>query len=863
MPVLLEKDKIKKRKIVATCFFIIVAIFLLVNTVLTAPALAAQDPNVLFYGGLQEQTKNAIGLGEAKDPRIIAASIIRIFLGFLGLIAVGLIIYAGWLWMTSAGDEQKIEKAKNTIKNAIIGLVIIMASFGIVTFILNRLLGSVGGGSGPGPGPGPGPGGLGAIGSCTVESVYPEPNQKEVPRNTALIVTFKEAVDQTTVCNDLSGNGICDSGEKIIPANVRVFKTSDGDGASNITGVEVFPTADNKTFVFVFDSYLGSPSEYIWYSVHLTKEIEKVDKSGIDDSIFFTCNPDYLEWQFEVSNKIDLTPPQVLNVFPPPDDQKDTTTPIGAAQAEGKITVDGQPKSYVAAKVNSVTKPLGAPWSDANATVDNSCNASGSLDVGVDVGLNVTLSKGGTLLGGGAVSGSTATFSYCDMIFTLTGGSFGAGNAWIVDVSPEQKADTLTAGGTIYTFVSGAPGANEIQLGATANLTAANIASKLNSRSDLSATQAGNVVDLTAEEFGKAGNNIELSTNNSTNIIIIPMTGGADSQTIVTIKDKKDQPRNSVIKINFNEAINPITVSGKSTDVASYIRVVDISIGNILTGNFIVSNQYRTVEFISDDLCGVNACGEKIYCLPENSNLKVELMAASLFDCQNNNTNCANKSPYITCMGNVCQDANNLKYPLSAMPFDGIMDAALNSLDGNRDGDADGPVSFYDQNSPDPLTGDNYKWSFFISDIIDLTTPEIDKASPPHLDAGVSFIDPVIIDFTKIMMSSSLRTGQTSIYNGQEYVTHKLINIRSLSNISVGYWIAQTDIDSPPPDGEPDYTQAEIRHSMFSDSTSFRSQVGSGVKDIYQNCFKPSSSQACTGTPSCCGETPTSNSECP
>ena len=190
------------------------------------------------------------------------------------------------------------------------------------------------------------------------------------------------------------------------------------------------------------------------------------------------------------------------------------------------------------------------------------------------------------------------------------------------------------------------------------------------------------------------------------------------------------------------------------------------------------------------------------------------------------------------------------------MPFDGIMDAALNSLDGNRDGDADGPVDFYDENTS-AGGGDNFKWSFFISDKIDLTTPEIDLVLPTHTSAVpfINFSDPVIIDFTKIMMSSSLRTGQASIYNGQEYVTHKLINIWNFSNSPIGYWIAQTDIDSPPPDGDPDYTQAEIRHSMFSDSTSFRSQVGSGVKDIYQNCFKPSSGPLCTGTntdPSCC-----------
>src|SRR3989338_10529513 len=58
-----------------------------------------------------------------EDPRIIAANIIRIVLGFLGIVAVSLIIYAGWMWMTAAGSADKIEKAKKILISAVIGLV--------------------------------------------------------------------------------------------------------------------------------------------------------------------------------------------------------------------------------------------------------------------------------------------------------------------------------------------------------------------------------------------------------------------------------------------------------------------------------------------------------------------------------------------------------------------------------------------------------------------------------------------------------------------------------------------------------------------------------------------------------------------
>jgi len=82
------------------------------------------------------------------DPRTIAGRIINIALGTLGVIAVGIIIYAGYLWMTASGDEDKISDAKKILKNGLIGLVIILSSWAIATFILTRLGGTIGGNSG-------------------------------------------------------------------------------------------------------------------------------------------------------------------------------------------------------------------------------------------------------------------------------------------------------------------------------------------------------------------------------------------------------------------------------------------------------------------------------------------------------------------------------------------------------------------------------------------------------------------------------------------------------------------------------------------------------------------------------------------
>ncbi len=86
------------------------------------------------------------GLG-VKDPREVAAQVINIILGFLGIIAVILIIYGGFLWMTAAGNEDKVSTAKKLLAAGVVGLIIILAAFGIANFVINALMGATGAGA--------------------------------------------------------------------------------------------------------------------------------------------------------------------------------------------------------------------------------------------------------------------------------------------------------------------------------------------------------------------------------------------------------------------------------------------------------------------------------------------------------------------------------------------------------------------------------------------------------------------------------------------------------------------------------------------------------------------------------------------
>ncbi len=73
-------------------------------------------------------------LGPTKDPRIIAANIIKVMLGLLGILLVAYIVYGGYLITLSQGNEEQVTKGKEAIKNAVIGLIIILSAYSIVRY---------------------------------------------------------------------------------------------------------------------------------------------------------------------------------------------------------------------------------------------------------------------------------------------------------------------------------------------------------------------------------------------------------------------------------------------------------------------------------------------------------------------------------------------------------------------------------------------------------------------------------------------------------------------------------------------------------------------------------------------------------
>ncbi|MBD3359101.1 MAG: hypothetical protein GF365_00110 [Candidatus Buchananbacteria bacterium] len=666
-----KKHQEKKNKFFvskAAKVLLIVVLFLAVF-LFVYPVLA--QPDVGF-----EAIEEEIELG-TQDIRVTIARIIRAFLGFLGIIAVVIIIYGGYLYMTSAGNPEKVTKAKKVLINATIGLIIILSSFAIASFILNYLVEATGGGRGVPGRPSYGAGG-GALGNGIIESHYPERNAFDIPRNTSIVVTFKEPIDITSIIFDANDNGeygdcfdadgnnqfdIADNNDDgqfnradgdvsecdLINRDSIIIRRFDDTQGPFVELVKATVTADHQTFVFKPVELLGSSDQSIDYTVSLTENILKEDGSQA-----FGNFGNY-SWNFEVSNRIDNTPPQIDSVLP-------------------------------------------AYSNNPNDTV----------------------------------------------------------------------------------------------------------------------------------------------------------------------------PRNHIVQINFNEPINPMTMRGIAEVVsgatvgqleADTFNNIMVSIpgDQYVAGEFLYSNGYQTVEFVTNDLCGKNTCGGDVFCLPGEEYINVLIKAASFSG-----------------FGGV------------TFPYDGIVDMADNSLDGNKDEQAQGPVDDpYNINfSNDPtyetdLYGDSAEWSFYTSNEIDLAPPEIESYSPESGEIGVDPTTDYEITFNKIIMSSTVKSGGegycscladdqcgnnscdfTNNYciddEGQQYVCSTPCPDGQSCNIEKEYFMLIPPELMPPqyPAGGWAYwlrnsnyggkTTAKIKHEDLGENINFDIRVGSGIKDITQNCYQPCAGPECS-----------------
>src|SRR3989338_5647264 len=119
---------------------------ILVLSVLACTGIFVVQP-ILAATGPVDQTAFAsfaanAGFAAGPSVTVIIARLIRTVISFLGVIAVVIVVYGGFMYMTAGGNDERVKKAKKTITNGLIGLVIVLMSFAIAQFIVSRLVGA-------------------------------------------------------------------------------------------------------------------------------------------------------------------------------------------------------------------------------------------------------------------------------------------------------------------------------------------------------------------------------------------------------------------------------------------------------------------------------------------------------------------------------------------------------------------------------------------------------------------------------------------------------------------------------------------------------------------------------------------------
>lgn len=98
----------------------------------------------IVHGGQTQwiQFTNGFGVTRYSDvlqPGQLVQRIVFIFFGLLGIIAVVLMIYAGFLWLTAGGEENKAKQGTTLMFQAVVGLIIILAAYTVTYFVLYML----------------------------------------------------------------------------------------------------------------------------------------------------------------------------------------------------------------------------------------------------------------------------------------------------------------------------------------------------------------------------------------------------------------------------------------------------------------------------------------------------------------------------------------------------------------------------------------------------------------------------------------------------------------------------------------------------------------------------------------------------
>jgi hypothetical protein len=115
---------------------------------MTIPAVVsyAENVNIIPNEVCQGSASDSPACQKNKDDPLtgqgsILIRVTNVIAWLGGAIAVIMIIYASFTYVTSGGEQSKVKRAKDIILYAVVGLVVIVISRAIVIFVLNKFWG--------------------------------------------------------------------------------------------------------------------------------------------------------------------------------------------------------------------------------------------------------------------------------------------------------------------------------------------------------------------------------------------------------------------------------------------------------------------------------------------------------------------------------------------------------------------------------------------------------------------------------------------------------------------------------------------------------------------------------------------------
>lgn len=128
----------------AKTFLIFALSFLVIMPVMGATALSLNLPvahaqQLELDDILSDDFGDSTGLGQASLDESIGR-LIKACLALLGVVAVVIVLLAGFKWMTASGNEDTIGESKKMLISAIIGLAIIASAWSITEFAVSAIL---------------------------------------------------------------------------------------------------------------------------------------------------------------------------------------------------------------------------------------------------------------------------------------------------------------------------------------------------------------------------------------------------------------------------------------------------------------------------------------------------------------------------------------------------------------------------------------------------------------------------------------------------------------------------------------------------------------------------------------------------